>query len=265
MPLADFLKGGHLERADIVLVCGTNLFSRLIRWSTRSLFSHAALVFLVADQTDGGFTRSFVIEAVPRGVSIRGIDDLVAALGNHPQAAVAVLRFAPDWFTPDMRKRVRGRMLEFIKAGYDWSAVLRIGWSAITGGLWGARRLAAGLRQGLETSYAAEKLAPGNFICSGLIQYGFLRAVQDFATSPDQLRAAVFDNELGALSDQHKLSPRQLLDEDAAARARLLAITPETLSQSEALQYKFLIHQGQVHGISSRDEVEAELRKGKRR
>ncbi|MBU6166736.1 MAG: hypothetical protein KGQ52_11500 [Alphaproteobacteria bacterium] len=256
MSLADFLQGGHLERADIVLVCGTNLFGRVIRWATNSPFSHAALVFLVADQTDG-FERSFVIEAEPKGVSIRGVDYLVAALDNHPQAAVAVLRFAPDWFTPDMRKRVRGRMLEFIQADYDWGAVLRIAWSVTAGRVLGAERIAADFQQGLKTSYAARQLAPGNFICSGLIQYGFLRAVQDFANQYCPVGDVVFDNDLLGHS------PQALLDANPAARARLLAITPETLSRSKALQYKYLIHQGQVHAISSRDEVVAALGKGR--
>ncbi|MEX2298565.1 MAG: hypothetical protein WD715_14205, partial [Dongiaceae bacterium] len=146
MDIETFLDGGHLSRADIVLVRGTSLFSRAIRFATRSPFSHAALIFLIPDR-QSGFERTFLIEAVPKGISIRGIADAIGAgPGKGPKTALAVLRLERPWFNADVQKIVRGRMLDFVRAGYDWSTILGIATSVISGMFLGQASYARAMR-----------------------------------------------------------------------------------------------------------------------
>ncbi|QLH37961.1 MAG: hypothetical protein HWD60_01765 [Defluviicoccus sp.] len=65
LSITEFLAGDHIRRGDIVLCRGKkSAFSRLIRWATRSYFSHAALVFVTPDR-DQNFNNTFLIDRSP--------------------------------------------------------------------------------------------------------------------------------------------------------------------------------------------------------
>ena len=176
MPSEKFLAGDFLARADIVLMRGSSLFSKSIRFATRSPFSHAALIFLVPHR-ETGFERAFLIESVPKGVQLTYLTD---GLNEHP-LGVAILRLERSWFQQDQQAIVRGRMLDFIRAGYDWRTIVSLVISVANGMVLGRENYARSLGNSLRKAYRRRGLAPANFICSGFVQYGFLRAIHDLA------------------------------------------------------------------------------------
>ena len=259
MSAKDFLAGDYLSRADLVLVRGSSLFSRAIRFATRSPFSHTALVFVIPNR-DLGFHRSFLIEAVPKGVRLSGLAELTKADAKGLfKADAVILRLEQPWFTRDVQALVRGRMLDFIRSGYDWRTVLGIAMSVAKGAFGGRDTFARALTTSLRNAYHRRGLAPANFICSGLVQYGFLRAIHDHATEPSSPvppgagALAVFNERLA------KLDPAALLGGSPEARAALLATTPEEISRAPQLTWKYLMTKGRVHAVSSRDEAVALL------
>jgi hypothetical protein len=254
MEIGEFLDGGHLSRADIVLVRGTSLFSRAIRFATRSPFSHAALIFLIPDP-ESGFERTFMIEAVPRGISIRSIADAIGAgPGKGPKIALAVLRFERPWFDAGVQKLVRGRMLDFVRAGYDWSTILGIAWSVVNGMILGTQRYSRALRATLIRDYEKKRLVPANFICSGLVQYGFLRTIFDLSDR-DGTVIPVFDVPDAIFTPRLRgVDPAKIIARSPRALAELLAITPDEISRAPTLTWKYVLVDGKAHSVADREE-----------
>jgi hypothetical protein len=260
MAIDEFLDGGHLLRADIVLVQGTSLFSRAIRIATRSPFSHAALIFLIPDP-QSGFERTFLIEAAPKGVSIRGIADAIGAgPANGSKTALTVLRLERPWFNVDIQKLVRGRMLDFIRAGYDWSTILGIAWSIANGMLLGTQRYGRALRATLIRDYEKKRLMPANFICGGLVQYGFLRTIFDLSDRDGTIIP------IGGVADaiftprMTGVDPEKIIVRSPRALAELLAITPDEISRASTLTWKYVLMDGKAYSVAGRDDAVNVLR-----
>lgn len=231
MPVADFLAGNHLERADIMLSRKDGSFgSWLIRWATKSHFSHAALVFLVPHR-EMDFTSTFVIEAVPKGVDLT---DLRSYLEDKT-SIVAIKRFEEPWFDAEMQKIVRGRMLNFIKADYDFGRIYAILRMLFKRAVFSVRSRIQGRRNAIDSYRRRKAVVPGEFICSGFVQYGFYSAI-------------------GWLIDEKKLGPERLADvmfaDHVVYGARsddLLAVTPEDLAACEKLKWKYVMRDGMVY------------------
>ena len=119
MPVEDFLDGKYLERADVVLTRRDyDLTSWLIRWTTNSPFSHAAMVF-TGPQFESGFSNTFVIEASTRGVDLTDLRDYIADKSTF----LAIKRVKEPWFDEVKQSRVRGLLLDKIKSTYDYWAI----------------------------------------------------------------------------------------------------------------------------------------------
>jgi hypothetical protein len=256
MPVAEFVKGAFLRRADVVLMRGHRLFSRAIRYATDSPFSHAALIFLVPD-LEQGFDHAFLLEAVPAGVDVSRVSHVTEAKpdGSYP-AAVAILRLKASWFSDDIARVVRGHMLNFIEAGYDWRTVFSIVMHVLRARLLGSKEeVPHAFARALIKAQARKGLAPGNFICSGFVQYGYLRALQDLAdqipppiTEAD-MRAAVFNARLAGIPIPAALGA------DPACFATLMSTTPEEISRSANLEWKYVLLRGQAHEVADREEA----------
>lgn len=236
-----FLAGNYLQRSDIVLCRGKrSLFSKLIRWATKSHFSHAALVFLVPSPQEG-FDKTFLIEAVPSGVDLTDLRHyLVDRAADYD---VVVKRFERDWFTPDMQKLVRGHMLDFIKADYDIGAIWDHALAVLRRILFGIRAGISGLRRAVQASHAGHKLAPTQFVCSGFVQYGFVSAIRALVEKGLLHRDAVAD-----VLFNPALKPRS----DVSA---IVATTPEDLARSPRLAWKYVIVNGKAYAVSSAREA----------
>lgn len=115
------------------------------------------------------------------------------------------------------------------------------------------------VRSSLTRSYRKNRLAPANFICSGLVQYGFLRTVHDLskkdgsAVPTEGVAEVIFDEGL------RQLGAEAVLRGSPEAWADLLATTPDEVSRAPTLQWKYLILEGKVHAVASRDDVIKEL------
>ncbi len=254
IPVRDFLAQDKLKHADIVLCRGKkSLFSRLIRWATKSNFSHAAIVFVIPDK-DKGFENTFLIESVTSGVDITDLRHY--AVDKWREYDVAIKRLEAPWFSDDpgsedIRRLVRGSMLDFIKAEYDFLTVWRLALKVAQRLLFGVRVRLFGLEPTLRSTYARKKLAPGYFICSGFVQYAFYDAVRRLVTkgrlTPAHLREVIFHPPTSARPDT----------------AKLLSTTPEELAQAEQLSWKYVIIDRYVYEVTDKAEAYALIaRKG---
>ena len=148
----------YLERADVVLTRRDwDLASWLIRWSTSSPFSHAAMVF-TGPQFESGFSNTFVIEAGTGGVDLTDLRDYIADKSTF----LAIKRVKRPWFDETKQSRVRGVLLDKIKATYDYWAVGHL-----------ARTLWFGVERTVRGEQADDRELPGpameppnEFICS---------------------------------------------------------------------------------------------------
>ena len=257
-PVTEFLNGKYLERADIVLTSRKgDISSSLIRWATNSSFSHSALVF-TGKQFDQGISETFVIEAGTSGVDLTQLTRYVENKSNF----IAIKRLKKDWFNADRQARVRGILLDKIKDTYDYWTIWRIAKN-----LWFGVQAKVTSKEKAVASYHKKAWQPPNeYICSGLVQIGFVQAIIEAIgrgeLSPEVLRDVVFNK--SAESRLPEPGSWKYLGEDAAGTAldfqyvlndELFATTPEDLAQTDKLEWLYLIKDGAVHKVSAYAEV----------
>jgi hypothetical protein len=257
-PVDEFLKGNYLLRADVVLTRRTgDIGSSLIRWATNSAFSHAALVY-TGQQFDQGISGTFVIEAGTSGVDLTQISHYAENKGTY----VAIKRFKRDWFNPGRQARVRGVLLDKIKDTYSYWTIWRI-----VRNIWfGVQSKVQTKEKAVEAYHKRAWEPPNEYICSGLVQIGFVQTViegiQRGELSPEVLRDVVFSKSaasrlpapgdwkyLGADAKDTAVNFQDVLNDE------LYSITPEDLAQTEKLEWLYLIKDGQVHRVSSYADV----------
>lgn len=259
MPVEDFLAGDYLKRADIVLTSRAwDPASWAIRWATNSKFSHAALVF-TTPLLEPGYTDTFVIEAGTSGVDLTNIRDYIA----DKNSVIAIKRMSSDWFDDVKQSRVRGLLLDEIKAGYNYWAI-----GQIAQYLWFGVQRSLGGDQAVEALDEKDRDAPRDYICSGLVQIGFVDAVIEYIKSdklpPKTINQVVFHDvaasRLPSEEDWGYSTPEDAKASILAFRNRyrttLESLTPEDLVQSEKLDWLYLIKDGMVHKVSTTEEVD---------
>jgi hypothetical protein len=257
-PVDEFLKGNYLLRADVVLTRRTgDIGSSLIRWATNSAFSHAALVYTGA-QFDQGISGTFVIEAGTSGVDLTQISHYAESKSTY----VAIKRFKKDWFNPSRQARVRGVLLDKIKDSYSYWTIWRI-----VRNIWfGVQSKVRTKEKAVEAYHKRDWEPPNEYICSGLVQIGFVQTViegiQRGELSPEVLRDVVFSKSaasrlpapgdwkyLGADAKETAVNFQDVLNDE------LYSITPEDLAQTEKLEWLYLLKDGQVYKVNSYAEV----------
>lgn len=262
MKIDEFLAKEYLTRADVVLTRRDyDPTSFAIRWATNSPYSHAALVFNRPRQ-EAGINSTFVIEAGSGGVDLTNLRDYI----SDKSSFIAIKRFKNVWFDEEMQGRVRGVLLEKIKDSYNYWAIGRI-----VRNLWFGVQTAA--RRNRERSVQAYKdnewKPPSEFICSGLVQIGFveatIEAIKAGRLPPSALREVVF------LQRQRRWLPNEngwkRLDRakarDTAVQFRqqnlaaLESITPEDLARSDKLEWLYVIKDNMVYKVNSYDQAKA--------
>jgi hypothetical protein len=257
MSVADFSKRPYLQRADILIMRGHKPFSKAIRYATNSPFSHAAMVFLVPEP-EQGFEHTFILEAVPLGVDVsRLAHDVDPKKDGTYAAAVAVVRLSVPWFTDDLARTVRGHTLNFIEAGYDWTTCWDIAKGVILTRLFGRKEeVPHAFAKAINKAQSRGGLAPGNFVCSGLVQYGYLRALRDLASGPNP-GISEADARLGLFNPRLKdvASLDDMLGDEQMCFSTLLSTTPDEISRCPQLEWKYVILKGQVYSVANRDEA----------
>ena len=259
MPVEDFLAGNYLERSDVVLTRRDwDLTSWAIRWATNSPFSHAALVF-TGPQFESGYSNTFVIEAATSGVDLTNLRDYIADKSSF----LAIKRFKKEWFDEPKQSRVRGLLLDKIKADYNFWAI-----GHIARNIWfGVERSMRGDEETIRTFRERDWTPPNEYICSGLVQIGFVEAVLEYIKSdqlpPSALKEVVFQRVAATrLPDEEDW---QYLDEQSSKTTAVLfrnqnfdvleSVTPEDLASSEKLVWLYMIKNGLVYRANSYDDV----------
>jgi len=259
MPVETFLEGNYLKRSDVVLTRRDwDLTSWVIRWATGSPFSHAALIF-TGPQFESGFSNTFVIEASTAGVDLTNLRDYIADKSSF----LAVKRFKKEWFDEPKQSRVRGLLLDKIKADYNFWAL-----GHIARNIWfGVERSLRGDKEAIQTFRERDWTPPNEYICSGLVQIGFVEAVLEYIKSdqlpPSALREVVFQRV--AASRLPEKDDWQYLDPEASKTTANLfrnqnfdaleSVTPEDLALSDKLEWLYMIKNGLVYKADSYDGV----------
>lgn len=257
-PVAEFLHGSYLQRADVMLTRRSgDIASSLIRWATSSAFSHAAMIY-TGPLFDQGISDTFVIEAGTSGVDLTQLSHYAESKTSF----VAIKRFKRDWFNPARQSRVRGVLLDKIKDTYDYWSIWRIARN-----IWfGVQSKVRTKEKTVEAYHKGGWEPPNEYICSGLVQIGFVQTViegiQRGELSPEVLRDVVFSKAaasrlpapgdwkyLGADAKETAVNFQDILNDE------LYSITPEDLAQTEKLEWLYLIKDGQVHKVSSYADV----------
>lgn len=259
MSVDEFLAGNFLERSDVVLTRREwDPTSYLIRWVTGSPFSHSALIF-TSPVHEPGYESTFVIEATTDGVDLSNFREYV----EDKSAMVAIKRLRRDWFDANKQSRVRGLLLENIKADYNYWAIVRIARD-----VWfGIQNTIEGQEETVEDFRESDWNPPNSYICSGLVQVGFVEAISEFVIRrqlpPWALNEVVFKPSAADRlppPEAWEDAPDSLIDDVIPAfRAQLAteleAVTPEDLARSDKLEWLYFIRDGKVHKVSSYEEV----------
>jgi hypothetical protein len=262
MPVEDFLAGNYLERADVVLTRHNwDFASWAIRWATNSPFSHAAMVF-TGPQFESGYSNTFVIESGTKGVDLTNLRDYIA----DKSAFLAIKRFKKDWFDETKQARVRGLLLDKIKSTYNYWAIVHIVrnlWFGVQQKVQGEKGEKGAMRRHGEREWAA----PNEFICSGLVQIGFVEAVIEYIKSgqlpPSAINEVVFEPEAATRLPQKEdwgyLDPESSKSTAVLFRKQnfeaLQSVTPEDLAASDKLEWLYFIKNGLVYKVSTYDQV----------
>ncbi len=227
----------HLRKGDIVLSRSPTLTSWLIRKATGSSFSHAALVFLVSEPAEG-YDNTFLLESTGNGVGLANLRHYIC--GKNPNSEIAILRFKDQSLGPVFFNRVRGLMLDHVQAEYDYGVIARLTLSIFFGARLGYAKIRKGSGAAMQTAVERTrrrilKWLPPQFICSGFIQYGLLKAAAREGLDP------------------HTVILRDGLD--ANSTDELLAVTPDDVSHSEKLQWLYVARRGWVYEADTRDKA----------
>lgn len=263
-PVEEFLAGEYLERADVVLTSRKDdLTSYVIRWATASPFSHAAMVF-TGPQFETGYSSTFVIEAGSGGVDLTNIRDYI----NDKSSFIAIKRFKRPWFDEPKQARVRGILLDRIKGSYNYWAIGRIARN-----LWfGMQRQVQGKEKTIESYRKNEWQPPNDYICSGLVQLGFVEAAIEFIKAGQMPASALKDvvfntsaaSRLPDPPDWEYMDPQMQLDTVELFREQNLveleAVTPHDLAVSDKLEWLYMIREGQVYRVNSYDDVASKVK-----
>ncbi len=263
-PVDEFLAGEYLERADVVLTRRDyDLSSYLIRIATKSPFSHAAMIF-TGPQFESGFTNTFVIEAGTGGVDLTNIRDYI----SDKSSFIAIKRFKRTWFDQPKQSRVRGILLDKIKGSYNYWAITRI-----VRNLWfGVQKQVRGKEKTIEAYRKNDWQPPNDYICSGLVQLGFVEATIEYikagALPPSALKEVVFHETAASrlpdapdwayLDPESQKQTAELFEEQNLVE--LEAVTPHDLAVSDKLEWLYLIRDDKVYRINSYDDVIARTR-----
>lgn len=261
MKLTDFMQGGWLQPADIVLSRKNgDIVSRLIRWVTKSHFSHSALVY-VTPSFDPNYDNTFVIEAGTRGVDLANFARYV----NDERSVAVVLRLNRAWFEGEIRGRVRGIVLNYIDAGYDYGIVLQI----LQNAWFRVKRSVTGHKRAVRAYTRKGRMAPTKFICSGFVQIGFVEAVAELIAAGKLPRNALKEvvytpagiralpDDLDALSAEDFKNLLDAFQEDV--QDLLESVTPQDLANSDLLSWRYVLRDGVAYRVTDAKEAQSLL------
>ncbi|HLI09642.1 MAG TPA: hypothetical protein VKV40_23975 [Ktedonobacteraceae bacterium] len=229
-------EGPRLRVGDVILRVNHNpkeVFSRLIRFATNSVWSHSAIFYLLNDPTKG-FDNIFLVEATTKGVRVASWRHEVYPFKEF---TVGIKRLPLGWYAETAYEKsrhdaqdhednhgifymrhVRGMALDQVNQLYDHKVVYEL--SAlyvervaqkhlpdIPGVADAAEKIAALFEKWDEEGDTKQSML--RFICSGLVQYSYFEALRRRIIND----LAVPENQEAALSNMSNME-RILFRED---------------------------------------------------
>jgi hypothetical protein len=254
MPVKEFKSGYFLEPGDVVLSTRLeSFFSFLVRRFDNSRFAHAALTF-VTPRHYPGVDRSYLIEATFSGVDLGAFSEIVAPTKvyadtkDKPRYVVGIKRLETDWFKPDMRPMVSGRMLRFIKDDdYNFSLLAALASNRSSAFFRMRDKLFGRAPTVTEFLRRSKQFAPVEFICSGFVQFAYVDMVRA-ALERDLLPLDAAEQACSEVFFAPWVSTQSSMEE-------LMAVKPLDLASSSKLKWKYLIYGGLVHKVANDDDV----------
>ena len=250
--MEELVEGNRLKRADVLLTRSKgSLLGWLIRFGTGSYWNHALMVYVIRDP-DQGYDTTFIIESGGAGIDIHNISHYFKKPKRYD---VGVKRLEPDWLRNDTqgdvlryRRRIRGFALGEIDDKYNHRLLLGIGQrilrQLILGFLFPWQRRKPPEQRAIRVPRIAKRLNINAYICSGFVQWayyqGLSRILEEDGLDESRLQQVIFNLRLAG----------EVTEDD------LLSTTPADLANSDKLCWKYIIKDGDVWEVSSKDEVD---------
>ena len=254
MPVKEFQYGHFLEPGDIILTTRLeSFFGFLMKRFDHSRFAHACLTF-VTPRHYAGVDRSFLIEASFGGVDLGAFSEIVAPhkiynnTRDGPRYVVGIKRLEADWFRPEMRPLVSGRMLRFIKDDdYNFALLAALAFHRSNFFFRMRDKLFGRAPTIGDFLKRAKRYAPVDFICSGFVQFAYVDMVR-WALERGMLSPDLADQARDDVFFAPWVTPQSSMEE-------LMAVKPLELASSAKLKWKYFIYGGQAHRVCSDEEV----------
>jgi hypothetical protein len=247
--IKELVGGGKLKRADILLAHSKGSYwGWLIRLGTRCYWNHAFIIYMVRDPNKG-YDEALIID--PR-MGIIHLDNVAHYLGNPNRYDVAVKRLDKEWFQND--SKVGGLsycqiVCDMARREIDDKPFTRI--IRVSHGIFRQVRLAYRfLRRRIkyprlgkkQLSPITKRLKISAYGCGGFIQWAYYNGVSrilEESQDRNRLRDVTFNPRL--------IEPVKQYD--------LLSVTPADLAMSDKLSWKYVVKDGVVWAVSSKEEV----------
>jgi hypothetical protein len=241
-----------LRRMDIFLTRNRgSLVNRLISWSTRCYWSHAAVTFLIP-HPDMGFQNAFVMESSGPGVDVQKASKYFDHADLYD---FAIVRFNPPWFDEEICRDARGRLIENIDAQYDRGRILAIAYHLLFRRPMHAAGLVRDRYRKRNRPHKRWIAPPNEYICSGFVSYAFYEAAWrlDEKDGGARWKEALFHPAFAAV-DPDSVS-------DDAIDQLVLSTSPADIARSDRVDWKWVVLGGEAHRVSSRREADEWVRR----
>jgi len=247
--ITELVEGGKLKRADILLAHSKrSCWGGLIRIGTHCYWNHAFILYMVRNP-DQGYDETLIID--PR-MGVIHLDNIAHYLGNPRRYDLAVKRLDKEWFQNDSNvgglsycQTVCGIALREVADKSD-TRIVRIS----RGVLRQVRLAYRFIRRRIKypkpgkkrLSPITKRLMISAYGCGGFIQWSYYLAVSrilEESQDKNRLQDVTFNPRL--------IEPIRQYD--------LLSVTPADLARSDKLSWKYVVKDGVVWAVSSKEEV----------
>jgi len=247
--ITELVEGGKLKRADILLAHSKgSCWGGLIRIGTHCYWNHAFILYMVRDP-DQGYDETLIID--PR-MGVIHLDNIAHYLGNPRRYDLAVKRLDKEWFQNDSNvgglsfcQTLCGIALREVADKSD-TRIVRIS----RGVLRQVRLAYRFIRRRIKypkpgkkrLSPITKRLMISAYGCGGFIQWSYYLAVSrilEESQDKNRLQDVTFNPRL--------IEPIRQYD--------LLSVTPADLARSDKLSWKYVVKDGVVWAVSSKEEV----------
>jgi len=247
--MTELMEAGKLKRADILLAHSKGSYwGWLIRLGTRCYWNHAFILYMARDPNQG-YDKALIID--PRMGNIH-MDNITHYFKKANRFDVAVKRLDKDWFQNDSEvdelsycQTICEIALQEVADKFD-TRLIRVGRGILRQVRltyrFVRRRIKYPMRRKKQLSPIIKRLKISAYGCGGFVQWCYhqgvswiLRKSQD----KTKLEDVIFN-------------PRLI---EPVTQDELLSTTPADLARSDKLAWKYVIKDGTVWEVSSKDEV----------